>query len=195
MSTTGLMAGKRGLIMGVANDRSLAWGIAKACVDAGAEVAFTYQGERLQKNVEDLAGSFGDDTLITPCDVTKDEDIARVFDEVGKKFGKLDLMLHAVAFFQLADPVIPAGASHGFCMDEVAVRAVHGARINDLSPRHRLGKGGSKIPSVTEVSSCFNHITDSPCLLKWILLLMPSCSDSLPRQNSVKYGVYGNIKS
>ncbi len=85
-------------MFGVANKRSIAWAIAQSWAKEGARLAFTYQGERLQKNVEELAGTFGADTLITPCDVTKDEDITRVFDEVGKKFGKLDLLLHSVAF-------------------------------------------------------------------------------------------------
>lgn len=94
----GLLEGKTGVVFGVANKRSIAWAIAQAWAAEGAKLAFTYQGERLQKNVEDLAGSFGEDTLILPCDVTRDEDIARVFAEVGTKFGKLDLLLHAVAF-------------------------------------------------------------------------------------------------
>jgi len=94
----GLLDGKTGVVFGVANKRSIAWAIAQAWAREGAKLAFTYQGERLKENVEDLAGTFGADTLITPCDVTKDEDIARVFDEVGKKFGKLNLLLHSVAF-------------------------------------------------------------------------------------------------
>jgi len=93
-----LMAGKQGLIMGVANERSLAWGIAKALYAEGAKLAFTYQGERLKENVEELAGTFGADTLLMECDVTKEADIARVFDQTGKKFGKLHLLLHSVAF-------------------------------------------------------------------------------------------------
>ena len=92
------LAGKTGIVFGVANKRSIAWAIAQAWHKAGAKLAFTYQGERLKDNVEELAGTFGTDTLIMPCDVTKDEDIARVFAEVGQKFGKLHLMLHSVAF-------------------------------------------------------------------------------------------------
>lgn len=94
----GLLEGKTGIVFGVANKRSIAWAIAQAWAREGAKLAFTYQGERLQKNVEELAGTFGADTLIIPCDVTRDEDITRVFDETGSKFGKLDLMLHSVAF-------------------------------------------------------------------------------------------------
>ena len=92
------LSGKLGIVFGVANKRSIAWAIAQAWHKAGAKLAFTYQGERLKENVEELAGTFGPDTLLMPCDVTKDEDIARVFAEVGQKFGKLHLLLHSVAF-------------------------------------------------------------------------------------------------
>src|SRR6266446_2219781 len=93
-----LLAGKLGIVFGVANKRSIAWAIAQAWHRAGAKLAFTYQGERLKENVEELAGTFGADTLILPCDVTRDDDIAAVFKAVGEKFGKLDLLLHSVAF-------------------------------------------------------------------------------------------------
>src|SRR5207249_6260542 len=93
-----LLAGKLGIVFGVANKRSIAWAIAQAWHNAGAQLAFTYQGERLKENVEELAGTFGADTLILPCDVSRDEDIANVFKAVGQKFGKLDLLLHSVAF-------------------------------------------------------------------------------------------------
>jgi len=93
-----LLAGKLGIVFGVANKRSIAWAIAQAWHKAGAKLAFTYQGERLKENVEELAGTFGSDTLILPCDVTKDEEIASVFKTVGEKFGKLHLLLHSVAF-------------------------------------------------------------------------------------------------
>jgi enoyl-[acyl-carrier protein] reductase I len=93
-----MLAGKTGIVFGVANKRSIAWAIAQAWHKAGAKLAFTYQGERLKDNVEELAGTFGADTLLMPCDVTKDEDIDRVFQTVGEKFGKLDLLLHSVAF-------------------------------------------------------------------------------------------------
>ena len=92
------LAGKTGIVFGVANKRSIAWAIAQAWHKAGARLAFTYQGERLKENVEELAGTFGSDTLLMPCDVTKDEDIDRVFQTVGEKFGKLHLLLHSVAF-------------------------------------------------------------------------------------------------
>jgi enoyl-[acyl-carrier protein] reductase I len=93
-----LLAGKTGVVFGVANKRSIAWAIAQAWHKAGAKLAFTYQGERLKDNVEELAGTFGADTIILPCDVTRDEDIVNVFKEVGAKFGKLDLLLHSVAY-------------------------------------------------------------------------------------------------
>ena len=93
-----ILEGKLGVVFGVANKRSIAWAIAQAWARAGAKLAFTYQGERLKENVEELAGTFGPDTLLLPCDVTRDEDIARVFAEVGHTFGKLHLLLHSVAF-------------------------------------------------------------------------------------------------
>jgi enoyl-[acyl-carrier protein] reductase I len=93
-----LLEGKIGVVFGVANKRSIAWAIAQAWAKAGAKLAFTYQGERLKENVEELAGTFGADTLLVPCDVTKDEEIAAVFAQVAQKFGKMQLLLHSVAF-------------------------------------------------------------------------------------------------
>ena len=93
-----LLAGKTGVVFGVANKRSIAWAIAQAWAREGARLAFTYQGDRVKDNVEELAGTFGADTLIMPCDVTRDEDIATVFKTFGEKFGKLNLVLHSVAF-------------------------------------------------------------------------------------------------
>src|SRR6266581_3594656 len=92
------LAGKLGIVFGVANKRSIAWAIAQAWHKAGAKLAFTYQGERLKENFEELAGTFGADTLILPCDVSRDEDIASVFKTVTEKFGKLHLLLHSVAY-------------------------------------------------------------------------------------------------
>lgn len=94
----GLLDGKTAVIFGVANKRSIAWAIAKAWHDAGAKLAFTYQGERLKDKVGDLVQTFGEDTLLIPCDVTSDEDIDNVFKLVGEKFEKLDLLLHSVAY-------------------------------------------------------------------------------------------------
>jgi enoyl-[acyl-carrier protein] reductase I len=93
-----LLDGKLGLVFGVANKRSIAWSIAQAWAREGARLAFTYQGERVKDNVEELASTFGSDTLLVPCDVTRDEDISRVFAEVGSKFGRLHLLLHSVAY-------------------------------------------------------------------------------------------------
>jgi enoyl-[acyl-carrier protein] reductase I len=92
------LTGKTGVVFGVANKRSIAWAIAQAWHTEGARLAFTYQGERLKENVEELAGTFGPETLILPCDVTKDEEISRVFKTVAESFGKLHLLLHSVAF-------------------------------------------------------------------------------------------------
>lgn len=92
-----LMAGKKGLVMGVANERSIAWGIAKACHDQGAEVAFTFQGEALEKRVRPLANSIGA-KIIEPCDVTNAASIDAVFAKLEKEWGKLDFVVHAIAF-------------------------------------------------------------------------------------------------
>ena len=91
------LAGKKGLIMGVANDRSIAWGIAQAARNAGAELAFTYQGEALEKRVKPLADSIGS-TIVLPCDVTNADSVSAVFDTIGEKWGGLDFVVHAIAF-------------------------------------------------------------------------------------------------
>ena len=91
------MAGKKRLIMGVANERSIAWGIAKACHDHGAEIAFTFQGEALERRVRPLATSIGSD-IILPCDVTNPASIDATFAEIEKRWGKLDFLVHAIAF-------------------------------------------------------------------------------------------------
>ena len=93
----GLMTGRRGLIMGVANDRSIAWGIAKAAADAGAELAFTFQGEALEKRVRPLAQSLNS-KIVLPCDVTDDASVDSVFSEIKSAWGGLDFLVHAVAF-------------------------------------------------------------------------------------------------
>ena len=93
-----MLAGKIGLVVGVANKRSIAWAIAQAWHKAGATLAFTYQGERLKENVEELAGAFGPGTLLLPCDVTRDDEIVRTLGAVREKFGTLHLLLHSVAF-------------------------------------------------------------------------------------------------
>ena len=93
----GLMAGKKGLIMGVANNRSIAWGIAKSCAEQGAELAFTYQGDALKKRVDPLAAEVGSD-MVVPCDVSDMASIDAAFDMVKEKWGKLDFIVHAIAF-------------------------------------------------------------------------------------------------
>jgi enoyl-[acyl-carrier protein] reductase I len=92
------LSGKTGVIFGVANKRSIAWAIAQAWHKAGAKLIFNYQGERLKENVEELAGTFGADTLILPCDVSSDEQIDGFFAEVKKQTERIDLLLHSVAF-------------------------------------------------------------------------------------------------
>jgi enoyl-[acyl-carrier protein] reductase I len=92
-----LMQGKRGLVMGVANDRSLAWGIAAACAAQGAELAFTYQGDALGKRVKPLADSVGS-TMVLPCDVGDDAAIDAAFDTIQSEWGGLDFMVHAIGF-------------------------------------------------------------------------------------------------
>ncbi len=108
MSTTrsapisNLMAGKKGLIMGVANDRSIAWGIAKTAHAHGAELAFTYQGEALEKRVRPLAEEIGSQ-IVLPCDVTDEASVKATFAELEAKWGKLDFVVHAIAFSDKAE--------------------------------------------------------------------------------------------
>ena len=99
----GPFEGKRGLIMGVANKRSIAWAIAQQLAGGGASLAFTYQGERIEKSVRDLAESVSS-PLVTECDVRSDDDVARVFGEVSDTFGgELDFLVHSVAFAAAED--------------------------------------------------------------------------------------------
>ena len=99
----GAFAGKRGLVLGVANKRSIAWAIARELAAGGASLAFTYQGERIEPTVRELAASV-DAPLVTECDVRSDDDVARVFGEVGEAFGGgLDVLVHSVAFAAAED--------------------------------------------------------------------------------------------
>lgn len=139
----GVLDGKTGIVFGVANRRSIAWAIAQSWHQAGAKLAFTYQGERLKDNVEQLAGTFGDDVLMIPCDVARDEDIERVFSDVGQRFGKLDLLLHSVAF-------APKEALEGTFLDTTrdAFRVAHDISAYSLVALARaaapmMGDGGS----------------------------------------------------
>lgn len=93
----GLMAGKRGLIMGVANDHSIAWGIAKALAEQGADIALTYQGEAFGRRVKPLADEIGS-TLLLPCDVEDADSIASVFETLKSEWGSLDFLVHAIGF-------------------------------------------------------------------------------------------------
>jgi enoyl-[acyl-carrier protein] reductase I len=96
-------SGKRGLVLGVANRRSIAWAIAQELAQGGASLAFTYQGERIEKGVRELADSVGS-PLVTECDVRSDQDLERVLSEVGETFGgELDLLVHSVAFADARD--------------------------------------------------------------------------------------------
>ena len=97
-----LLKGKRGLIMGVANNRSIAWGIAKATAAHGAQLAFTFQGEALKKRVEPLAGEAGS-SLVLPCDVSDTASVDAVFAELSRQWGKLDFLVHAIAYSDKAE--------------------------------------------------------------------------------------------
>jgi enoyl-[acyl-carrier protein] reductase I len=92
------LAGRKGLVLGVANKRSLAWAIAQRASEAGADLALTYQGERLEENVRELAATLGRPTLILPCDVAVDEQIESVFATIGRELGGLDFVVHGAAF-------------------------------------------------------------------------------------------------
>src|SRR5579871_2602793 len=94
---SGLMQGKRGVVLGVANNRSIAWGIAKACHAAGAEIALTFQGDALKKRVEPLAAEIGG-LVLGHCDVTDAATIDAAFDVLKQKWGKIDFVVHAIAF-------------------------------------------------------------------------------------------------
>lgn len=92
-----MLENKVGMIFGVANQRSIAWACAQACMENGAKLAFTYQGERLQRNLEKLTADF-EDTLVLPCDVTNQAEVDAAFEAVDKKYGKLDFLIHSIAF-------------------------------------------------------------------------------------------------
>lgn len=92
-----LMTGKKGIVMGIANERSLAWGIARSLHEQGAEMVFSYQSEALHRRVKPLADSIGGVELVE-CDVCDDESVAALFKKIGEKFGKIDFLVHAIAF-------------------------------------------------------------------------------------------------
>ena len=95
---TGLMNGKRGIIMGLANDKSIAWGIAKTLAEQGAEIALTYQGDALLKRVQPLADELGCVKTMQECDVTNQESIDKAFDAIESEIGKIDFLVHAIGF-------------------------------------------------------------------------------------------------
>ena len=97
LMANGLMAGKRGVIMGLANDKSIAWGIAKACADAGAEMAFTYMGDAFKKRVTPLAEQLGVEIMLD-CDVSDPASLDAAFGEIEKTWGKIDFIVHAIGF-------------------------------------------------------------------------------------------------
>lgn len=97
-TVTPLMAGKKGLIMGLANDHSIAWGIARALNDQGAQIAISYQNEALEKRVKPLADQLGNNPLLIKCDVCDSASVEACFKELGEKWGKIDFVVHAIAF-------------------------------------------------------------------------------------------------
>ena len=119
------LAGKVGLIFGVANKRSIAWAIAKAWHEAGATLIFNYQGERLKENVEELAATFGEQVNLAPCDVSRDEEVEAFFEFVKSKTDRVDLLLHSVAF-------APKAALSEPFSQTLARRFSSGARSLDL---------------------------------------------------------------
>ncbi len=99
----GLLDGKTAIVYGIANHRSIAWGIAQALEREGARLALTYQGERIERFVRDLAAKLSSDPLVLPCDVTDEAQVAEVYRQVGEAFGQLDILVHSVAFAERQD--------------------------------------------------------------------------------------------
>ena len=97
-NVTPLMAGKKGLIMGLANDHSIAWGIARALNEQGAQIAISYQNEALEKRVKPLSEQLDNEPLLIKCDVSDSASVEACFKELGEKWGKLDFVVHAIAF-------------------------------------------------------------------------------------------------
>ena len=101
--TSDLLKGKKGIVFGVANKRSIAWGIAKTLANHGAQLAFTYQGERLKENVETLTKTLPQSSPLYQCDVTNDQEVKSVFDQIGQEFGSLQFLIHCIAFAKKED--------------------------------------------------------------------------------------------
>ena len=138
-----MLHGKFGVIFGVANKRSIAWSIAEAWHKAGVRLALTYQGERLRENVTELASSFGSDVALYPCDVTKDLEIENVFQHLARDFGRIDLILHSVAF-------APREALEGYFVDTTreAFRLAH-----DVSAYSLVAVSRAALPLMREGGS------------------------------------------
>lgn len=139
----GVLAGKVGLVFGVANKRSIAWAIAQAWAEAGAQLIFNYQGERVKENVEELTSTFGTDVALAPCDVSSDAEIKGFFDFVRTKTERVDLMLHSVAF-------APREALEGSFLDtsREAYRVAH-----DISAYSLVGLAREAAPLMTNGGS------------------------------------------
>ncbi len=101
--TSDLLKGKKGIVLGVANKRSIAWGIAQALANHGAQLAFTYQGDRLKESVQELTAELPLSSPLYPCDVTKDEEIKNVFTQLEKDFGSIQFLVHCIAFAKKED--------------------------------------------------------------------------------------------
>ena len=137
------LAGKIGLVFGVANKRSIAWAIAQAWHEAGATLIFNYQGDRVKENVEELIGTFGADVAVAPCDVSKDEEIESFFDFVRARTQRVDLLLHSVAF-------APREALEGEFIN--TTRAAY-AMAHDISAYSLLGLSRAALPLMTDGGS------------------------------------------
>lgn len=139
----GILSGRVGVVFGVANKRSIAWAIAQAWSAAGARLIFNYQGERVKANVEELAEACGPDTPVAQCDVSRDDEIAAFFDFVGSKAGRVDLLLHSVAF-------APREALEGRFIDTTrqAFTVAH-----DISAYSLVGVSRAAAPLMTEGGS------------------------------------------
>ena len=152
--TNPVLAGKVGVVFGVANKRSIAWAIAKAWAAAGARLIFNYQGERLKENVEDLVSEFGEGTPLFPCDVAKDGEISAFFDKVRGETNQLDLMLHSVAY-------APKEALEGEFVDTTreAFRTAHDISAYSLVALAReaapmMANGGSIVAMTLQCHGC-----------------------------------------
>jgi enoyl-[acyl-carrier protein] reductase I len=141
--TQQILAGKTGLVFGVANKRSIAWAIAQAWAAAGAKLIFNYQGERLKENVQELTSAFGPDVPLFPCDVASDEEVSRFFGQVRQVTNRVDLMLHAIAY-------APREALEGAFLDTTrdAFRVAH-----DISAYSLLALAREVAPLMTEGGS------------------------------------------